>query len=46
MGHKIPHTPYFLTKNFVKYCIRKIYVSIFGNMEWMNNIVRKQLKKS
>ena len=45
MGHKIPHAPYFLTKNFVKYLIRKLYVSTFGNAEWINNIVRKQLKK-
>lgn len=44
VGHKIPHTPYFLTKDFAKYCFRKFYVSTFGHMEWMNNIVRKILK--
>lgn len=45
VGHEIPHTPYFLTKDFFKYLIRKVYVSTFGHAEWINKIVRKQLKK-
>ena len=45
VGHEIPHIPYFLTKDFFKYLIRKVYVSTFGHAEWINKIVRKQLKK-
>lgn len=45
LGHKIPHTPYFLTMDFVKYLVRKVYVSTFGHAEFINNMVRKQLKK-
>lgn len=44
MGHKIPHVPYFLSMSFGKYLMRKVYVATLGNMEWLNNIIRKLLK--
>lgn len=43
LGHKVPHTPLFLRKDFFIYCLRKIYVETFRKNPFIDKFVKKQL---
>lgn len=43
IGHKIPHVPLFLRKDFYMYCLRKLYVETFRKSTFVDTIVKKIL---
>ena len=43
IGHKIPHIPFFLRKDFFMYCLRKLYVETFRKSASVDSIVKKKL---
>ena len=43
IGHKIPHTPLVLRKDFFIYCLRKLYVETFKHSSFIDRWVKKCL---
>lgn len=43
VGHKIPHVPFFLRKDFFLYCLRKLYVVSFRKSSFVDAFVKKRL---
>ena len=43
IGHRIPHMPFFLRKDFFLYCLRKIYVETFRKSAIVDSLVKKKL---
>lgn len=43
VGHKIPHVPFFLRKDFFLYCLRKLYVVSFRKSSFVDAFVKKKL---
>ena len=43
VGHKIPHIPFFLHKDFFLYCLRKLYVETLGKSVYFDTVVKKML---